>query len=149
MDRGTLVTHPVPMLTITPRRRVPQQPVPITRFGHEAMLAELRALADDPRSDPDSVLDLEATLGMVYVVDPPEDGSAGIGSAVTIAISGSTAPRQCRLVGPLECDLGRGDVSVDSPIGKALLGARRGDVVAAETPGGPRSVEILQVGGYR
>ena len=42
---------------------------------------------------------------------------------------------------------GEGKLSVDSPVGKALVGGRVGDTVKLETPRGVRELKILAIGG--
>jgi len=49
------------------------------------------------------------------------------------------------IVGSAEADAGSGKISLESPVGKALMGRRTGEEVDVETPGGPRRVRILQV----
>jgi transcription elongation factor GreA len=49
------------------------------------------------------------------------------------------------LVGPIESDVGNGRVSVGAPVGRALVGRRRGSTVAVETPRGTMQLEILSV----
>lgn len=134
----------------------------ITREGYAELTAELHELsragaapAGDNDDDHEAQLlrerrldEVRATLARACVVDPPRDGTAGIGSSLEVRISGSPTPARYRLVGPLEGDVARGDISVRSPIGVAVLGGRAGDVVDVETPSGPRRVEILHVAGY-
>jgi transcription elongation factor GreA len=50
-----------------------------------------------------------------------------------------------RLVGPFEADAGNGRLSTASPLGRALMGHRRGDRVEVETPVGRRSYQILEI----
>jgi transcription elongation factor GreB len=50
-----------------------------------------------------------------------------------------------RIVGPDEVDTARGDISVDSPLARALLKRAEGDVVTAHLPGGEAEVEIVSV----
>jgi transcription elongation factor GreB len=50
-----------------------------------------------------------------------------------------------RIVGPDEIDSSRGDISIDSPVARALLGRRVGDVVSVRTPGGEREMEVLAI----
>ena len=49
------------------------------------------------------------------------------------------------LVGVDEADLGRGTISVGSPMGVALLGARVGDEVGVRTPRGVERVEVVGI----
>ncbi|MGE5665615.1 MAG: transcription elongation factor GreB [Betaproteobacteria bacterium] len=53
--------------------------------------------------------------------------------------------RRIRIVGIDEVDPARGDVSWISPVARALLKAREGDVVKLPTPGGVEVLEILEV----
>jgi transcription elongation GreA/GreB family factor len=132
----------------------PLQATPITAGGHRALRLELESLRR-PGGPPEEhlererrITEIETTLAMVYVVEPPADGSAGVGSLVEVHISGAATACRYRLVGPVEADSARGDISVESPIGSALVGRRAGDTVEVVTPGGPRTVAVLQVGGY-
>lgn len=53
--------------------------------------------------------------------------------------------RTVSIVGVDEIDLTRGYISFLSPLAKALLRAREGDVVAFQSPGGADDLEILEV----
>jgi transcription elongation factor GreA len=44
-----------------------------------------------------------------------------------------------------EADIQKGHYSVQSPVGKAMLGKREGDEVTVETPGGKRTFEVLEL----
>jgi transcription elongation factor GreA len=50
-----------------------------------------------------------------------------------------------KLVGSVEADAGRGELSISSPLGRALLGRVLGEIVSLETPRGPRSYHILDI----
>ena len=49
------------------------------------------------------------------------------------------------LVSPNEADFAKGKISVDSPIGSALLGKEIGDVVTVTVPAGILELEILKI----
>jgi len=49
------------------------------------------------------------------------------------------------IVGSAEVDPMNGKISNESPIGRALLGAKVGDTVTAETPGGAVAFEVLKI----
>jgi transcription elongation factor GreB len=51
-----------------------------------------------------------------------------------------------RIVGYDEADLGRGEISIGSPVARALMGKRAGDGVEVETPQGTRYLDIEEVG---
>jgi transcription elongation factor GreA len=87
---------------------------------------------------------LEAQLAAAEIVAPVADGSVGIGSVVLIR-DGDGATFELELVGPLESDVSRGRVSIATPVGQALVGQRAGARVEAQTPRGPRALEIVLV----
>jgi transcription elongation factor GreA len=67
-----------------------------------------------------------------------------IGSFVTVREDGSEAETY-RIVGSAEADPLDGKISNESPIGQALLGAKVGDEIVAETPGGDLVFTVLKV----
>lgn len=66
------------------------------------------------------------------------------GAALTV-IDDQGTRRNVRIVGPDEFDSSRLEISIDSPLARALLGKTVGDCVAVVAPGGDREVEILDV----
>lgn len=50
-----------------------------------------------------------------------------------------------RIVGPDEIDASKNWISIDSPLARALLGARLDDELSVETPGGVRSLVIVAI----
>ena len=88
---------------------------------------------------------LRAHATAARVVEPASNGSAGIGSLVSVRHGDSGEVAEYELVGPIESDIENGRVSVGAPVGRALVGARRGDTVVVETPRGPLELEVLGV----
>jgi regulator of nucleoside diphosphate kinase len=66
-------------------------------------------------------------------------------SKVRFSDLGSARPEVYTLVYPEEGNLGEGKLSVLSPLGTALLGARRGDVVRVVGAAGARAVKVQSV----
>lgn len=50
-----------------------------------------------------------------------------------------------KLVAQSEADLKTGKISVDSPIGKGLLGKKEGDIAEVEVPNGTMKFEVLEI----
>jgi transcription elongation factor GreA len=67
-----------------------------------------------------------------------------IGAHVTIQ-EGNEEPETYHLVGPTEADPRKGKISHESPIGRALLDKKVGDVAQAEAPGGTIKFKILKI----
>lgn len=67
-----------------------------------------------------------------------------VGATITIQEE-DYPPETYQMVGAKEADPRQGKISNESPIGKALMGSREGDVVIAETPGGNLTFKILKI----
>ena len=89
---------------------------------------------------------LSERMDSLSVVEPKPDpsGRAFFGAWVTVEQEDGES-RSYRLVGADEFDLPRGLLSVDSPLGRALLGKRGGDAVTVLRPAGAAEVTILAV----
>lgn len=145
----------------------------ITRDGHDRLRAQLadlvtvgrrevaRWLRDardgGPDDNPDLAEALEAhallerqiaalqnTLALVKVVDYTAYGTAAIGAQVRLRSSSGDTLRY-QLVGSAEADPMQRRISIDSPVGQAILGRRQGDVVDVDAPAGTQRLEILEI----
>jgi transcription elongation factor GreA len=67
-----------------------------------------------------------------------------VGSVVTVVEEGFDAETYY-IVGSAEADPLNGKISNESPIGKALLGAKKGDTVKAETPNGEIVFKVIKI----
>lgn len=73
------------------------------------------------------ILELERNIQQAQVVSGNNGGTIDIGSLVTVEVDG--IKREFTLVGSLESDPINGKISIESPVGKALLGKKIGDQV--------------------
>ena len=83
---------------------------------------------------------------VVAAYQPPagEAPRVRFGAAVDI-VDDSGTPHRYRIVGDDEADAARGDISWASPLAKALIGARVGDVVSWRRPAGVVEIEVTGV----
>ncbi|MBI4572156.1 MAG: GreA/GreB family elongation factor [candidate division NC10 bacterium] len=49
------------------------------------------------------------------------------------------------LVPPMEANINQGKLSVGAPLGKALLGRRKGEEFSFDAPGGPVHMKVLDI----
>lgn len=89
---------------------------------------------------------LTKRLEVVEVVDPATQKSDRVlfGASVTIADEAGKK-RSVSIVGVDEADAGAGKISWVSPMARALLQAKVGDVVSLRTPKGEEELEILEI----
>jgi transcription elongation factor GreA len=90
---------------------------------------------------------LETRLAAARIAEPNGDGSAGIGSSVRLRDLDTSELFQYELVGAIEGNAGQGRVSVEAPVGGALLGASAGDIVTVTCPRGELRLEVMSVTG--
>lgn len=88
---------------------------------------------------------IEARLRTAVVAARPSGDTVGLGSAVTIVVDGEEPPVRYTLVGSAEADLAAGRLSVASPVGRALLGARVDEEVVVATPRGTANYRIVSI----
>ena len=80
---------------------------------------------------------LEAAMASARVVhEPPRDGTIGIGTSVELRDIDRGRQSAYELVGSVEADPAQRRLSVASPVGRALLGRRTGDVLEVQVPRG-------------
>lgn len=88
---------------------------------------------------------LEKRLEKLTVVDPSEQKDRGkvfFGATVTLLNQDDDSTVTYQLVGPDETDLKLGKISVDSPVGRALIGKSQGATVTVRRPLGEVDFEI-------
>ena len=77
--------------------------------------------------------------------DAGQTDTVTIGSKVTFTPVGGGKSLTFKVVGSQEADFPNGAISEDSPVGKALMGARAGDTVTVEAPRGSMEYKIDKI----
>jgi transcription elongation factor GreA len=92
------------------------------------------------------IQELEYLLANAIIVEKTNENKdiVSVGDTVTIQEEGFE-PEVYHIVGAKEADPLSGRISNESPIGKALLDHRVGDVVEAHTPAGVIRLKILKI----
>ncbi len=122
---------------------------------HEAMEggelienAEYEAAKNEQAFVEGRIQELEMLLASAHLIDDEDKnhnkGVIAIGSTATIQEQGFEEEK-FTIVGAAEANPREGKISNESPIGKAILGHKVGDVVPVETPNGTYKVKILKV----
>lgn len=91
------------------------------------------------------IQEIEAILRNSVIIEKTQNNErVSIGSHVTIREDGFD-PETYHLVGPAEADPRNGKISHESPIGKALMDKKVGDVAEADAPGGKIKFKIMAI----
>lgn len=90
---------------------------------------------------------LEETLASARLIDESQLDTSKVlvHSTVTIKNTANNAKMTYKLVAQSEADLKTGKISVDSPIGKGLLGKEVGDIAEVQVPNGIVKFEIMDI----
>ena len=91
--------------------------------------------------------ELEYKLSHAQIIDVSKltNEKVVFGSTVTLADTESGAVKKYTLVGQEEADIKKGKISVQSPVGKALIGHKVGDIVAIKAPARTVEYEIQEI----
>lgn len=85
------------------------------------------------------IIRLETILSSAQIIEDTgkKKDSVVLGAKITVVEKGSTDKERYHLVGSAEANPADGKISVESPLGKALLGAKVNDKVIVDAPDGP------------
>ncbi|MFC1970773.1 GreA/GreB family elongation factor [Chloroflexota bacterium] len=93
------------------------------------------------------IMELEETLKAATIIDENREPTLkiGVGDSIVLSDLASGAELRYMIVDPREVDPSRGKISIASPLGKALLGRRYGEVVEITAPVGKLRYQIMRV----
>ena len=110
--------------------------------------AEYHAAKEQQGLTEAKINELEHTLTNAQVInvrDLPKTGKVLFGATIKLYNLDTDESISYRIVGNLESDPANGMISIDTPIGKGLIGKSVGDEVSIETPSGKLNFEIEKV----
>lgn len=90
------------------------------------------------------ILELEQMLAIAKPISNTSTQEISLGSVAQVRAADNREYRYT-LVGAYEAKPAAGLISNESPVGKALLGSKVGDVVTVSTPGGVKAYTILSI----
>ena len=91
--------------------------------------------------------ELEYKLSNAQIIDVSKltNEKVVFGTTVTLADTETGETKKYTLIGQEEADLKKGKISVQSPVGKALIGHKVGDIVSIKTPAKTVEYEIQEI----
>jgi len=116
-------------------------------FGDLSENSEYDEAKNAQAANENKIADLENKIRHAKIIDESEidTKTVQIGNKVTIKDLEFDEDLEYTIVGSTEVDLANNKISNESPIGSALLGAKKNQVVEAKTPGGIVKFKILGI----
>ncbi|CCZ28239.1 transcription elongation factor GreA [Firmicutes bacterium CAG:194] len=134
-------------LKVVKRQEVAQKIKEARAQGDLSENAEYDAAKDEQRDIEARIDELEKILknAEVIVEDEVDLDKINIGCQVKILDIEMNQELDYKIVGSTEANSLKGKISNESPVGRALIGAKTGDIVRVETPGGELEYQVLEI----
>ena len=132
-------------LKVNRRREVAQKIKEAREQGDLSENAEYDAAKEEQRDIELRIEEIDKILKNAEVVDDNDGDSSviNVGCTVTIKDLEFNEEMEYKIVGSTEADSLKGKISNESPVGKALIGAQKGETVEVETHAGNIKTVIL------
>lgn len=142
-----LLEEEIQNLKVNKRKEVAQKIKEAREQGDLSENAEYDAAKDEQREVEARIEEIDKILknAEVVVEDEVEVDFINIGCKVKILDLEFDDEMEYKIVGSTEANSLKGKISNESPVGKALIGARVGDIVNVETHSGMLEYKILEI----
>ncbi|MFA6251523.1 MAG: transcription elongation factor GreA [Candidatus Paceibacterota bacterium] len=107
--------------------------------------AEYHQAREDQGKTEDRINQIEHMLRSAIVVKKHSSNNVEIGTTVKVKREDSKEPITYSIVGAEEADMANNKISNKSPLGEALFGKRKGDVVSIKTPKGLAKYTLIDI----
>ena len=134
-------------LKVVRRKEVAQKIKEAREQGDLSENAEYDAAKDEQRDIEARIEEIEKILknAEVVVEDEVDLGTISVGCKVKVHDMEYNEDMEFKLVGSTEANSLQGKISNESPVGKALIGAKMGDIVNVEMPSGVMQYKVLDI----
>ena len=134
-------------LKVVKRKEVAEKLKEARAQGDLSENAEYDAAKDEQRDVEARIEDIEAILKNAEVVleDEVDVSKIGVGSKIKILDKELKEEMDFKIVGSAEANSLKGRISNESPVGRALIGAKKGDTIKVETQVGVLKYKVLEI----
>ncbi len=134
-------------LKVVRRKEVAQKIKEARAQGDLSENAEYDAAKDEQREIEARIEELDKILknAEVVVEDEVDTETISIGCRVKIRDMEYKEDLEYKIVGSTEANSLKGKISNESPVGKALIGAKKGETVKVETQAGVLKYKVLEI----
>ena len=116
-------------------------------YGDLSENSEYDEAKDAQAENENKIAELEIKLKYAKIIDETEieTKTVQVGNVVKLFDEEFNEEVTYKIVGSTEVDLAQGRISNESPIGQALLGKKKGNIISVETPAGESKYKILSI----
>ena len=110
--------------------------------------AEYHAAKEEQGFTEGRIAAIAQCLGHAELIDVSRLNAAGrvvFGATLELYDVGTEKEVTYQIVGEMEADIGKGLISISSPIARALIGKSEGDQATVDAPSGAREYEIISI----
>lgn len=127
------------------RREIAEQLEYARSLGDLSENAEYEEARNLQAATEDRIRVVEEQLSRARIIEHTKGSTVSLGSTVTIQKQGEKEEHTYEIVGSAEANMQEHKISHLSPLGSALMGKKKGESFAFDTPKGPQKYKIVSV----
>ena len=128
-----------------------RRPRAVQRLAETRVIGDMEESSDYSQAKQDlafiegRIAELEEVLGRAKIVSKSRGSKNQVGLGCIVTVKAGKTEQFFHLVGEWEADPAQKKISHESPLGKALMGKKKGDKVEVEAPAGRVVYTILKI----
>ena len=107
--------------------------------------ADYDAARDEQAKIEARITELEYKLENAKIIEKASGDIVSVGTTVTVKYVDDDDEEEYSIVGSMEADPFLNKISNESPIGKAIMNRRVGDIISVESPNGSYDIKIVKI----
>ncbi len=107
--------------------------------------ADYDAARDEQAKIEARITELEYKLENAKIIEKASGDVVAVGTTVTVKYVDDEEEEEYSIVGSMEADPFENKISNESPIGKAIMNRRVGDIISVESPNGSYDIKIVKI----
>lgn len=107
--------------------------------------ADYDAARDEQAKIEARIAELEYMLEHAKIIEKNSGDTVCVGTTVTVQYVEDDEEEEYSIVGSMEADPFENKISNESPIGKAIMDRRVGDIISVESPNGSYDIKIVKI----
>ena len=107
--------------------------------------ADYDAARDEQAKIESRITELEYKLENAKIIKKTSGDVVAVGTTVTVKYVDDDDEEEYSIVGSMEADPFENKISNESPIGRAIMNRRVGDIISVESPNGSYDIKIVKI----